>query len=561
MRASLVKGPTDSPLLETTIGRVFVDTVARCGDKEALVVVHQNVRWTWSDLKERVDAFARGLIALGFRPGERVGIWATNQSEWVVTQLATAKVGIILVNINPAYRPGELEYALNKVGCKGLVTGVRFKSSDYIAMLNELMPEMAAAKPGAIRSQRLPTLTTVIRLGEDKTPGMFNFNDLLERQPNAGDPSPGELADGLDNREAINIQFTSGTTGSPKGATLSHRNILNNARFLCETMKMTPHDAICVPVPMYHCFGMVAGALVCVVSGATMVMPSEAFEPAAALRAAAAERCTTMYGVPTMFLAMLEDPEFARTDVSSLRTGIMAGAPCPVELMKRAVSEFHLPEITIAYGMTETSPVTFQSRTHDPVEMRCGTVGRIHPHGEGKIVDAEGAIVPCGEQGEIMTRGYMIMMGYWDDEERTAETVEPDGWIHTGDLGTMDEDGWLRITGRVKEMIIRAGENVYPREVEELLYRHPKILEAQVFGVPDPKLGEAVAAWVQLREGVEATAEEIRDFCRGKISHFKIPRYVRFVTEFPMTVTGKIQKFQMRRHLAAELGVEEHETA
>ena len=561
MKLSLVKGPTDAPLLETTIGDALDRAAERWGDQEALVVVHQGIRWTWSELRERVDTFARGLIALGFRPGDRLGIWATNQGEWIVTQLATARIGVILVNINPAYRPGELEYALNKVGCKGLVTGVSFRTSNYIAMLNELIPELAACEPGEVRSQRVPSLTTVIRLGHETTPGMFNFSDVAEREPNAADPSLCEVAARLDNNDAINIQFTSGTTGSPKGATLTHRNILNNARFLGAMMQQTTSDRICVPVPMYHCFGMVAGALVCVVYGATLVMPSEAFEPGATLRAVAAERCTTLYGVPTMFLAMLDHPDFPGTDVSTLRTGIMAGAPCPVELMKQAVGVFHLPEITIAYGMTETSPATFQSRTDDPVDLRCGTVGRIHPHGEGKIVDSDGAMLPCGEQGEIMTRGYMVMKGYWDDPERTAETVERDGWIHTGDLGTLDENGWLRVTGRVKEMIIRGGEKVYPREVEEHLYRHPRILDAQVFGVPDPLLGEDVAVWVKLREGEESSAQEIRGFCKGEIAHYKIPKYVRFVAEFPMTVTGKVQKFEMRRILAEELGVNEQQTA
>jgi fatty-acyl-CoA synthase len=401
----------------------------------------------------------------------------------------------------------------------------------------------------------------VIRLGDGETPGMFNFNDVLGLQPGEGDPGIAEIAAGLDPRDAINIQFTSGTTGSPKGATLTHRNILNNARFIGVTLKLTSADRICVPVPLYHCFGMVAGSLVAVATGAAMVFPSEAFEPGATLEAVEVERCTVLYGVPTMYLAMLDHPDFLSTEVSSLRTGVMAGAPCPVELMKKSVTDFHLPEITIAYGMTETSPVTFQSETDDPVDQRCGTVGRIHPHGEGKVVDSEGATLPCGEQGEILTRGYMVMQGYWDDPGKTAEAVDEDGWMHTGDLGTLDDAGWLRITGRVKDMVIRGGENVYPREVEELLYQHPKVLEAQVFGVPDPKLGEEVAAWIQLREGEEASAEEIKEYCRGEISHFKIPRYVRFVTAFPMTVTGKIQKFEMRNQMAEELGVEEQVSA
>ena len=464
---------------------------------------------------------------------------------------------MILVNINPAYRLGELDYALNKAGCSGLVTGVNFKTSDYIAMLNELLPELADCEPGEIQAERVPSLTTIIRLGDDTTPGMFNFKDVLTTERSPEDPSLEELQNGLTNSDAINIQFTSGTTGSPKGATLTHRNILNNARFAVETLKLTAEDRLCVPVPMYHCFGMVMGGLVSAISGATVVFPSEAFEPAATLRAVAAERCTTMYGVPTMYLTMLDHPDFPDTDVSSLRTGIMAGAPCPVELMKKTVEDFHLPEITIAYGMTETSPISFQSCTDDPVEKRCGTVGRVHPHVEAKIVDLEGNTVPRGRQGEVLTRGYMVMQGYWDDPDRTAEAVDPDGWMHTGDLGTMDNEGWLRITGRVKDMIIRAGENVYPREVEELFYRHPKVLEAQVFGVPDPKLGEEVAVWIQLREGEKSSAEELQAFCQGEIAHFKIPRHIRFVTAFPMTVTGKIQKFEMRKQLAEELGVQE----
>ncbi len=561
MSPSFAKGSTDVPLLEVTIDETFKDTAGRCSDNEALIAVHQGVRLTWSELDERVGAFAAGLVSLGFRPGDRLGIWATNQWEWIVTQFATARIGVILVNINPAYRLGELDYALNKAGCSGLVTGVSFKTSDYIAMLNELLPELAGAAPGELAAERVPSLTTVIRLGEACTPGMFNFGEVLRSKPGPQDPSLVELGAGLTNDEAINIQFTSGTTGSPKGATLTHRNILNNARFAVETMKLAADDRICVPVPMYHCFGMVIGGLVSAVSGATLVFPSEAFEPGATLRAAATERCTTMYGVPTMYLTMLDHPDFPDTDVSSLRTGIMAGAPCPVELMKKTVEDFHLPEITIAYGMTETSPISFQSSTADPVEKRCGTVGRVHPHVEAKIVDLDGNTVPRGEQGQVLTRGYLVMQGYWDDPERTAEAVDADGWMHTGDLGTMDEEGWLRITGRVKDMIIRAGENVYPREIEELLYRHPKVLEAQVFGVPDPKLGEAVAAWIQLREGEESSAEELQAFCGSKIAHFKIPRHIRFVTEFPMTVTGKIQKFEMRNKLAEELGVRDQETA
>jgi fatty-acyl-CoA synthase len=503
---------------------------------------------------------ARALLALGFEPGDRLGVWATNLWEWTVAQFATAKAGIVQVNINPAYRPSELEYVLNKVGCKGLVTGVRFKTSDYIAMLQDLLPELADCRPGELEAARVPSLRTVIRLGGEATPGMFDFEEVLASGRSA--PS-GPLAAVMASQspfDAINIQFTSGTTGSPKGATLTHHNILNNAKFIGETLRFSPEDRILVPVPLYHCFGMVAGNLCAITCGASVVYPAEAFEPESALRAIAAEHCTTVYGVPTMFLAMMDHPAFPDTDVGSLRTGIMAGAPCPIEIMKRAVTSFHMPEITIAYGMTETSPVSFQSSVDDPVEKRVGTVGRIHPHAECRIVDGDGKTLERGRQGEILTRGYLVMRGYWDDAERTAAAIE-DGWMHTGDLGTVDEEGWLRITGRVKDMVIRGGENVYPREIEEFLYTHPKILEVQVFGVPDARFGEEVAAWIQLREGESTDEEEIRAFCRGEIAHYKIPRYIRFVDEFPMTVTGKIQKFEMRQALAAELGLTEQETA
>jgi fatty-acyl-CoA synthase len=558
--ASHVQGTTDSPLLDKTIGQAFDEAVAAWPSREALIAPHQGIRWTWSELGTRVDAMARALLALGFEPGDRVGVWATNLWEWTVAQFATAKAGVIQVNINPAYRPSELEYVLNKVGCKGLVTGVRFKTSDYIAMLQDLLPELSDCEPGELRSARVPSLETLIRLGAEETAGMLNFAEVLAQGETAPAETLASVSASLSPFEPINIQFTSGTTGSPKGATLSHHNILNNAKFIGETLRYTPDDRILVPVPLYHCFGMVAGNLCATTCGAALVYPDEAFEPESALRAIGSERCTTVYGVPTMFVAMMDHPTFSDTDVTSLRTGIMAGAPCPIEIMKRAVSTFHMPEITIAYGMTETSPVSFQSSVDDPVEKRVGTVGRIHPHAECKIVDGDGQTLERGQQGEILTRGYLVMQGYWDDAERTAAAVE-DGWMHTGDLGTLDEAGWLRITGRVKDMVIRGGENVYPREIEEFLYSHPKILEVQVFGVPDARFGEEVAAWVQLREGETANEEEIRAFCKGQIAHYKIPRYIRFVNEFPMTVTGKIQKFEMRRALAAELNLTEQETA
>lgn len=562
MTDSLVVGATDVPLIRKTIGQVFDEAVAKWSDREALVVPHQDIRWTWKHYGDEVDSFAKGLIQLGFKPGDRVGVWATNVSEWAVAQYATAKAGIIQVNINPAYRPNELEYVLKKVGCSGLITGVEFKTSNYIQMLRDLAPELDTCVPGELKSERLPELHTIIRLGEEHTPGMFNYIDVLESGQEDRTIDLHAAGSSLDCDDPINIQFTSGTTGAPKGATLSHHNIVNNGRFIGDILSYTEHDRVCVPVPLYHCFGMVGGNLASINSGCTIVYPDEAFDPWSTLQAVHNEKITSMYGVPTMFVAMLDHPDFDQIDVSSLRTGIMAGSPCPIELMKQSVSRFHMPEMTIAYGMTETSPVSFQSATTDPVEKRVGTVGRIHPHARCKIVDAEGNIVPRGEQGEICTTGYLIMKGgYWDDAEKTAEAIDEDGWMHTGDLGTFDEDGWLRITGRVKDMVIRGGENVYPREIEEFLYTHPKILEAQVFGVPDPKFGEEVAAWIQLKEGESLGEDDIKAFCKGEIAHYKIPRYIRFVDEFPMTVTGKIQKFEMSAAMSKELGLQEQETA
>ena len=561
MSDSFVVGPTDLPLLDKTIGHALDEAASLWRDNEALVVPHQGVRWSWGQLAAKVDTLAMALLRLGFEKGDRLGIWATNLSEWTLTQLAAAKIGVILVNINPAYRPGELDYVLNKVGCAGLVTGVRFKSSDYIEMLNGLLPELKTCEPGKLAAKRAPALHTIIRLGDETTPGMFSFDEVLGLGSDCDRSDLVRAAASLESHDAINIQFTSGTTGAPKGATLSHYNILNNARFIGRILRFTTRDRICVPVPLYHCFGMVGGTTVALTCGATVVYPAEAFEPERVLRTIENERCTALYGVPTMFAAMLEHEEFASRDVSSLRTGIMAGAPCPVELMKQTVSRFHMPEITIAYGMTETSPVSFQSDVEDPVQKRVGTVGRIHPHARAKIVDQDGHIVARGVQGEILTAGYLVMQGYWDDAAKTAEAIDNDGWMHTGDLGTLDEDGWLRITGRVKDMVIRGGENIYPREIEEYLYQHPKIVEAQVFGVPDDRYGEELAVWIRLRDGELATEEEIRDFCSGKIAHYKIPRYIRFVDEFPMTVTGKIQKFEMRRIMRELLDLQEQETA
>jgi fatty-acyl-CoA synthase len=481
--------------------------------------------------------------------------------EWVLTQFATAKIGLILVNINPAYRLSELEYALNKVGCKALILAERFKTSEYVGMLRELAPELAKAVPGALASKRLPSLRTVVVLGQAQHAGALRFADALTQGDDAHRRRISELSQVLQFDEPINIQFTSGTTGAPKGATLSHHNILNNGFFIGEAMRLTMEDRLCIPVPLYHCFGMVLGNLAALTHGACMVFPGEGFDPLAALQAVAEERCTALHGVPTMFIAQLDHPDFTRFDLSSLRTGIMAGSPCPIEVMKRAVSQMHLSEITIAYGMTETSPVSFQSSTSDPVDRRVSTVGRIQPHIEVKIVDPNGQIVPRGMSGELLTRGYSVMLGYWDDEARTRESIDAARWMHTGDLATIDDEGYCNIVGRIKDMIIRGGENVYPREIEEYLYKHPKIQDVQIFGVPDDHYGEEICAYIKLRPGVEATSQEIIEFCRGQIAHYKVPRYFKFVDQFPMTVTGKVQKFVMRDEAVVELGLKTVKTA
>jgi len=558
---SYVRGASAVPLIGETIGVHFDRAVARWPESEALVVRHQGARWTYRELKQQVDAFAAGLLALGLEPGDRVGIWSPNNAEWVVTQFATAKTGIILVNINPAYRLTELEHALNKVGCKGLILAATFKSSDYVAMLRQLAPELDSSSPGDLHAARIPALRTTISLAEAPTPGFVRFADVPAMAGAAHQQRVADLASELQFDQPINIQFTSGTTGFPKGATLTHHNILNNGFFIGEAMRLTAHDRLCIPVPLYHCFGMVLGNLACITHGATMIYPAEAFDPLAVLETVAAERCTALHGVPTMFIAELDHPEFARFDLTSLRTGIMAGAPCPIEVMKRVNRAMHMEQITIAYGMTETSPVSFQSAVDDSLERRVSTVGRVQPHLEVKIVDADGQIVPPATPGELLTRGYSVMRGYWNEPELTAEAIDSDGWMHTGDLATLDEEGYGNIVGRIKDMVIRGGENVYPREIEEFLYRHPKVQDVQVFGVPDAHYGEELCAWIKLREGVEATPDEIVAFCRGRIAHYKIPRYIKFVDAFPTTVTGKAQKFIMRAQMIAELGVREEKTA
>jgi fatty-acyl-CoA synthase len=528
MQPSYAHGASDVPLLGETIGANFERTVARVPDAEALVSRHQGLRYTYAELNERVDEVARGLVALGLEPGDRVGIWSPNCVEWVLLQFATAKAGVILVNINPAYRTSELEYALKQSGCRLLFSARSFKTSDYAAMVAEVAPE-------------LPT----IFFGSDELP-----------------TSDAELPDGLQFDDPINIQYTSGTTGFPKGATLSHHNILNNGFFIGEYCRYTEADRVCIPVPFYHCFGMVLGNLACTTHGACIVIPDAAFEPRSVLETVEAERCTSLYGVPTMFIAELEHPDFDSFDYSSLRTGIMAGSPCPVEVMRKVIERMNMDEVTICYGMTETSPVSTQTGAEDSVERRVSTVGRVHPHVEIKIVDPlSGQVVTRGEPGELLTRGYSVMLGYWDDPERTAEAIDRARWMHTGDLATMDDEGYVNIVGRSKDMIIRGGENVYPREIEEFLYTHPDVSDVAVIGVPDEKYGEEIMAWVQLREGSSLSADELREFCRGKIAHFKVPRYVEIVDEFPMTITGKVQKYKMREAAIEKLGLREAATA
>jgi fatty-acyl-CoA synthase len=558
---SYVHGASDVPFLDTTIGVAFDETVARFPDRDALVVPHQSVRWSYRELQEKVDRCASALLSFGLEPGDRIGIWALNCWEWAVVQFASAKAGLILVNINPAYRLSELEYAINQVGCRALISAARFKTSDYLGMLRTLAPELAEAEPGRLSAHRLPSLELVVQLGEDEEPGMMRFSELMDRGTPVDRERLDTLATELQFDDPINIQFTSGTTGLPKGATLTHHNILNNAFFVGGAMRLTEEDRICIPVPLYHCFGMVIGNLAAAVRGAAIVLPGEAFEGGAVLKTVSEVGCTALLGVPTMFIAELEHPDFATYDVSSLRTGIMAGSPCPIEVMKRVIDEMHMEEVAIAYGMTETSPASFQTAADDPLERRVGTVGRVHPHVEAKVVDADGRIVPVGEPGELCTRGYLVMRGYWNDPARTAEAIDEAGWMHSGDLATIDADGYCNIVGRIKDMVIRGGENVYPREIEEFFYGHPKIEEVQVIGVPDERFGEQLCAWIKLHAGEQATAEEMQEYCKGQIAHFKIPHYVKFVDDFPMTVTGKIQKFVMREQMIEELKLREEVTA
>ncbi|WP_022652553.1 AMP-binding protein [Aquaspirillum serpens] len=558
---SYVHGASDQSLIGESLATYFPKICQQFADRPALIVRHQNIRWTYADLFEQVERMACGLRRLGLQAGDRIGIWSQNNVEWVLTQFATAYAGLVMVNINPAYRRSEVEYALNKVGCRALIVSPQFKSSDYLEMLYDLAPEWKNAIPGQLKAQRLPNLEIVIRLGEGQSRGLLNFASLLAEPTAEERAALREQAALLQFDDPINIQFTSGTTGQPKGATLSHHNILNNGFFVGEAMRLTEQDRLCIPVPLYHCFGMVLGNLACITHGAAMVFPSEAFDAQAVLETVEAEQCTALHGVPTMFIAVLDHPEFEEYQLSTLRTGIMAGSPCPIEVMKRVVAEMNMAEVTIAYGMTETSPVSFQSLTDTSLEKRVTTVGQVHPHVEVKIVDNAGRIVPRGSTGELLTRGYSVMLGYWGDETKTAEAIDAAGWMHTGDLAVLDDEGYCNIVGRVKDMVIRGGENLYPREIEEFLYRHPKIQDVQVIGVPDQKYGEELCAWIKLKEGQTATEEDIREFCRGQIAHYKIPRYIEFVQAFPMTITGKIQKFVMRDQMKEKLGLQEATTA
>jgi fatty-acyl-CoA synthase len=558
---SYVCGISDAPLLGETIGRALDLAVRRWGNRDALISPSHNVRWNWQELAERVDALAAGFLALGLERGARIGIWSLNRPEWALTQFAAAKAGLILVTINPAYRLTELEFALAKVGCAAIVTATAFKTSNYMEMLNTLLPELAKAKPGDLHAARLPQLRAVIQVGGPAFPGTIPFEDVARMGGARHKATLAELAATLQFDDPVNIQFTSGTTGSPKGVTLTHHNILNNGYFTGRAMRLTEQDRICIPVPLYHCFGMVMGNLASVTLGAAMVYPGEGFDPLVTLQTIEQEKCTTLYGVPTMFIAELDHPEFSKFDLSSLRTGIMAGAPCPIEVMKRVNEQMNMREVTIAYGMTETSPVSFQSSTDDPLERRVSTVGRIHPHVEVKVVDLEGRIVPRGERGELCTRGYSVMLGYWDEAEKTKDVLDASGWMHTGDIAVIDDEGYCNIVGRIKDLVIRGGENLYPREIEEFLYKHPKIQDVQIFGVADDRYGEELCAWVRIRAGETLTLEEVRGFCQGQIAHNKIPRYVEFVDEFPMTVTGKIQKFVMREAVEQRLGLKAAKTA
>jgi fatty-acyl-CoA synthase len=552
---SHIRGDVDIPLLTETIGRAFDRTIRLHGDRPALVVSHQQIAWTYAELASQVEIFACGLLKLRLVRGDRIGVWAPNRAEWTVTQYAAAKLGLVLVNLNPAYRISEIEFALNKAGCKALVLADRFKASDYIQMMRTLAPELDSSVPGKLRAARLPKLEIVIQLGAESPRGAFRFDEISALGKGVDRQLLIDAAARLNSNDPINIQFTSGTTGNPKGATLSHRNLLNSAYFTGRICGISSADAICVPLPLYHVFGMASGNLLAMLFGAKVVHPSEGFEPDAVLKAVEQERCTSLYGVPTMFIAELASTDFERRHLSSLRTGIIAGASVPMELMRRVIADMHMEQVVIGYGMTETSSTIMITSPNDPVERRVSTVGRVVPHVEVKVVNEHSEIVPRGQVGEICVRGYSVMLGYWEDPLKTAEAIDADGWMHTGDLGTIDQEGYGKIVGRLKELIIRGGENISPAEIEEFLYRHPQVEMVQVVGVPDEKYGEELCACVRLKSGPQLSEAELREFCRGEIAHFKIPRYVRFVDGFPMTASGKVQKYLLAEQSSRELGL------
>ena len=562
LAVSYASGPSDKPLLGSTIGKFFDYAAGRYAEREAVVSIHQQVRFTYSELAERVNKLAKAFISAGFEKGDRIGIWSPNNVQWLITQYATAKAGLILVTINPAYRSHELAYVLRQSGCKGLILQNNLRSSNYEQMLCELCPELSNVSTGKLVSIEYEHLTTIISTTESSVSGIYNWTDFNDLSNDSSDQDLDARLNSQDMDDPINIQYTSGTTGFPKGATLSHHNILNNGYFVAETMNFDESDRLVVPVPLYHCFGMVMANLGCLTHGACAIYPSETFEPEAVLHAVQSERATALYGVPTMFIAELALPNFSEYDLKTLRTGIMAGAPCPVDTMTQVNERMHMTEVEIAYGMTETSPVSFQTRVDSPAEKRVSTVGKVHPHVEVKIINPDtNKLCTVGEMGELCTRGYSVMLGYWENPEATSLAIDGHGWMHTGDTAVMDLDGYVNIVGRIKDMIVRGGENIYPREIEEYLIAHKDIEDVQVTGVPDEKFGEEIIAWVKLNGDSDLSEDDVKGFCKGRIAHYKVPRYIRFCKEFPMTVTGKVQKYKMREISIDELNLQEQETA
>ncbi|MFL2872922.1 MAG: AMP-binding protein [Pseudohongiellaceae bacterium] len=562
LAVSYASGPSDKPLLGSTIGKFFDYAAGRYAEREAVVSIHQQVRFTYSELAERVNKLAKAFISAGFQKGDRIGIWSPNNVQWLITQYATAKAGLILVTINPAYRSHELAYVLRQSGCKGLILQNNLRSSNYEQMLCELCPELPNVSTGKLVSIEYEHLTTIISTTESSVSGIYNWADFNDLSNDSSDQDLDARLNSQDMDDPINIQYTSGTTGFPKGATLSHHNILNNGYFVAETMNFDESDRLVVPVPLYHCFGMVMANLGCLTHGACAIYPSETFEPEAVLHAVQSERATALYGVPTMFIAELALPNFSEYDLKTLRTGIMAGAPCPVDTMTQVNERMHMTEVEIAYGMTETSPVSFQTRVDSPAEKRVSTVGKVHPHVEVKIINPDtNKLCTVGEMGELCTRGYSVMLGYWENPEATSLAIDGHGWMHTGDTAVMDLDGYVNIVGRIKDMIVRGGENIYPREIEEYLIGHKDIEDVQVTGVPDEKFGEEIIAWVKLNGDSDLSEDDVKGFCKGRIAHYKVPRYIRFCKEFPMTVTGKVQKYKMREISIDELNLQEQETA